>query len=86
MLPDSINHMWGNLPRNSPEGIVQALILPLVNDSLNGKTFFVAGNEIIELEDKLQETQSLWMGEPLSTSINEGQRLLVPAGLNPDKK
>jgi hypothetical protein len=29
---------------------------------INGKAFFVAGHRIIDLEDKLMETQPLWMG------------------------
>ncbi|KAH7347961.1 hypothetical protein BKA66DRAFT_576396 [Pyrenochaeta sp. MPI-SDFR-AT-0127] len=86
MLPESIKEIRGGLSQNSPAGIAQALILPLLNQSINGKTFFVAGNEVIELEDKLQETQGLCMGEPLNTNVIEGQRRLIPVGINPEKK
>lgn len=70
--------MWGDLPTNTPEDVADALLLPVAKDSINGKSFFIAAGEIVELEDKLHETRPLWMGEQLSASVAEGQRRLVP--------
>jgi hypothetical protein len=53
--------------------------LPIVRPDVNGKTLFVAGNEIVELEDSLARTQAQWMGEELSKNIDEGQRRLLNA-------
>lgn len=83
MLPQAIVDLWGNLPANSPEGIARALLLPAVDESINGKSFFVAGNKITEFEDKLHEAQPIWMGEQLSTDVDEGQRRLIVVGVNP---
>lgn len=70
--------MWGDMPINSPEEVGYGLLLPVTRDSINGKTFFVAGGKIVEFEDKLGELQPLWMGEELSARVNEGQRRLIP--------
>lgn len=84
--PPDIVKAWGNdLPCNTPEGVAKALLLPLIDESLNGKTLWVAGDDIVEIEDKLHETQSLWLGEELSRSVDEGQRRLIPKqGLFPN--
>ncbi|OQV07302.1 hypothetical protein CLAIMM_11757 [Cladophialophora immunda] len=86
MLPQAIVDMWGTLPANSPAGVAHALLLPVVDESINGKAFFVAGNKITELEDKIHECQHIWMGAQLSEDVDEGQRRLVPAGIHPEQK
>ncbi|KAF2144754.1 uncharacterized protein K452DRAFT_245860 [Aplosporella prunicola CBS 121167] len=78
LLLQSMHDIWGDLPANQPEGVARALLLPVVRPDLNGKTFFVAGHRIVELEDKLHETQPLWMGQQLSEDVDEGQRRLCP--------
>ena len=83
MMPPEIDAIWGDLPRNSPLGIGKALLLPVINESLHGKSFWVAGNEIHELEDKICETQPLWMGAKLSANVVEGARRMNPLALNP---
>ncbi|KAG8157578.1 hypothetical protein KVR01_012620 [Diaporthe batatas] len=84
--PPHIVEAWGNdLATNTPEGVAKALLLPVVEESLNGKTLWVAGNDIVEVEDKLHETQPLWLGEELSKNVDEGQRRLISKrGLFPD--
>ncbi|KOS37952.1 hypothetical protein ACN38_g11236 [Penicillium nordicum] len=77
MVPPSVVTLWGDLPANQPSGVAHAILLPLMQPEINGKAFFVAGHRIIELEDKLIETQPLWMGEQLSSDIAEGQRRLT---------
>ncbi|GME65292.1 hypothetical protein GTA08_BOTSDO11911 [Neofusicoccum parvum] len=68
---------WG-LPANMPDGVGRALLLPVVRTNVNGKSFFVAGNNITEFEDKIHESQPIWMGEELSKNVDEGQRRLLP--------
>lgn len=77
MLPD-FGDIWGTLPLNQPEGVAHALLLPILQPKINGKSFFVAGHQIVEFEDKIHETQPLWMGEQLSKDVDEGQRRLLP--------
>jgi hypothetical protein len=77
MVSPSLIELWGDLPANQPWGVAHALLLPLLQPDINGKAFFVAGHRIIDLEDRLSETQPSWMGEQLSSDIEEGQRRLT---------
>lgn len=78
MLPKHILDIWGELPANETEGVARALLLPVVRPDVNGKSFFVAGHQIVDFEDTLHETQPLWMGRQLSADVDEGQRRLIP--------
>ncbi|KAL4889543.1 NAD(P)-binding protein [Aspergillus ambiguus] len=79
MLPPSIVEAWGDLPANQPWGVARALLLPLVQTDINGKSFFVAGHKIVELENSLLETRPSWMGEQLAMDVAKGQRILGAA-------
>ncbi|KIV84435.1 hypothetical protein, variant [Exophiala sideris] len=79
MVPKALSDLWGELPANTPAGIAVALLLPTIRPDVNGKTFFIAGNEIVELEDSLAKSQPQWIGEGLSKLIDEGQRRLLTA-------
>ncbi|KIW87798.1 uncharacterized protein Z519_11772 [Cladophialophora bantiana CBS 173.52] len=79
MVPKALTDVWEKLPANTPAGIAIALLLPIIQPEINGKTFFVAGNEIVELEDTLARSQPQWMGEELSRNVDEGQRRLLGA-------
>jgi len=83
MMPQFLAEMWGELPRNTPLGVAKALLLPVINENLHGKAFWVGGNEIVELEDKIQETQPLWMGAELSAAVNEGSRRMLVLATSP---
>lgn len=39
----------------------------------------VAGDQIVELEEKIHDSQGFWMGEQLSRDVDEGQRRLIPS-------
>jgi len=78
MLPQEIRTIWGTLPANQPWGVGHALLLPVVTPDVNGKSFFVAGHQIVDFEDSLHRTQPLWMGEQLSKDVDEGQSRLIP--------
>jgi hypothetical protein len=78
MLLPELRDMWGTLPTNEPSGVAHALLLPIIQPSINGKAFFVAGHQIVDFEESLHKTQHLWMGEQLSADVNEGQRRLIP--------
>ncbi|ETS80068.1 hypothetical protein PFICI_07597 [Pestalotiopsis fici W106-1] len=76
LLPEMLS-VWDGLPSNQPEGVARALLMPICRQDINGKAFFVAGNEITDFEDTLAATQGQWMGEHLSRNISEGQRRLL---------
>jgi NAD(P)-dependent dehydrogenase (short-subunit alcohol dehydrogenase family) len=78
MLPQAIRDRWGTLPANETWGVAHAILLPVVRPDVNGKSLFVAGHQIVDFEDKLLETQPLWMGEQLSKDMNEGQKIMIP--------
>jgi hypothetical protein len=78
MLPQSVRDIWGILPANETWGVAHALLLSVVQPDFNGKSFFVAGHQIVDFEDKLHETQPLWMGAQLSKDVDEGQRRMIP--------
>ena len=79
MVPKGINRPVGDLPADSPAGIAIALLLPIIQPEINGKTYFVAGDEIMELEETLAKSKPQWMGEGLSKSGDEEQRRLLKA-------
>ncbi|KAK6066669.1 hypothetical protein SCUP234_11978 [Seiridium cupressi] len=76
MLPDWIREKWGTLPANDTNGVAKALLLPAVRTSVNGKVLWVAGNDIIEVEDAMHDSQPQWLGAQLSADVDEGQRRL----------
>ncbi|VUC37778.1 unnamed protein product [Clonostachys rosea] len=65
------------LPKNTTSGVANALLLPIVRPDINGKSFFVAGDKIIEFEDTLSEAEPQWMGQELCDNVREGQRILL---------
>lgn len=78
MLKDEFLGIWGDLPANEPIGVARALLLPAVRQDMNGKSLFVAGHEIVDLEEGLERTRPQWMGEQLSKDVEEGQRRILP--------
>ncbi|KFY65403.1 hypothetical protein V496_02595 [Pseudogymnoascus sp. VKM F-4515 (FW-2607)] len=78
MLPDAIRKLWGSLPTNETWGVGRAILLPVVRPDVNGKSLFVGGHQIVDFEDKLHETQPLWMGEQMSKDMDAGQLIMIP--------
>ncbi|KAH7161030.1 hypothetical protein EDB81DRAFT_924337 [Dactylonectria macrodidyma] len=81
-MPDWIKEKWGELPTNDTIGVAKALLLPAVRTDTNGKTLWVAGNDIVEIEDALHAAQSQWLGTRLSADVDEGQLRLGIGALN----
>lgn len=86
LVPSSLKKIWDPLPWSQSEDVAAALLMPVVRPELNGKAFFTAGQQIVELEDTLRQSQPQWMGEQLSKDIEEGQRRLREAGGLTDTK
>ena len=78
MVTDQIRQVWGELPANTPLEVAKAGLLPIVRPHINGKAFIIHGNIMTEVEDKLDEVQSVWLGPTLDKNMREGQRRLIP--------
>ncbi|KAM5357491.1 hypothetical protein ACJZ2D_016209 [Fusarium nematophilum] len=77
-LPEEVKKIWAELPANTPLEVATGGLLPVVRPELNGKSFVIHGENIIEVEDKLSELQHLWLGPELDRDMREGQRRLAP--------
>lgn len=80
-LPEWLD-IWGSLPSNSAEAVARSLFLPVVQQELNGKSFFIAGNKVYEFEDALYNAEPAWMGAELCNNVRKGQKLLLEEGLD----
>lgn len=78
IVPDHVRQVWGELPANQPLDVARGSLLPIIRPNINGKSFIINGGNITEVEDKLEETQPIWLGQELSKHMNEGQRRLIP--------
>lgn len=78
MVTGHIQNVWGELPANSPLDVARASLLPIARPEVNGKSFLINGGDITEVEDKLDETQPVWLGSQLDSDMREGQRRLIP--------
>jgi hypothetical protein len=79
MFGPNLREKWSGMPLNSTEDVARALFISTVKPGdVNGKSFWVGGGTILELEDKLHETQPLWLGKEMSDYLDEGQRRIVP--------
>lgn len=78
MITDHIKKVWGDLPANQAVDVAKASLLPILQPKINGKTFLINGGNITEVEDKLEETQHIWLGPELSAHMKDGQSRLLP--------
>lgn len=79
---------WGARPANTAEGVAKAMLFAAVGKEwreggvsgdqkigspVNGCTFWVGGNEIVEFEGPLRQARPHWMGEKLAVAVADGQ-------------
>jgi NAD(P)-dependent dehydrogenase (short-subunit alcohol dehydrogenase family) len=76
LLPEWLQK-WGDLPKNSATGVARALFLPITQPQINGKSFFVAGDNIFEFKQPLYDTEPVWMGKELCDNVRRGQKILL---------
>ena len=73
-----IDKVWDGLPMNTATDAARALLLPVLRPEIHGKSFWVGGGDIIEVEDKTHETQPMWLTQKMSDDVDEGQHRIVP--------
>jgi len=82
---------WGDRPVNSPKGVAKALIFAAVGKEwrvggvngeqqqgapVNGCTFWIGGDKVVEFEEGIWNARGMWMGEEMASAVNEGQKAL----------
>lgn len=77
MAVGHIQNVWKDLPANQPVDVARASLLPIIRPEVNGKSFLINGGNITELEERLDETQHVWLGPELDKDMREGQRRLT---------
>lgn len=64
------------LPLNQPENVAEMILQCAADETLNGKSVFVAGGKGYDTEEGYDRTQAQWMGEELTAEFNRGQKVL----------
>jgi hypothetical protein len=64
------------LPRNKASDVANVIAGVLVSSSLNGEALYVEGGRAWGIEEGIDETQPLWMGEKQSKDFLRGQEVL----------
>lgn len=57
--------LWAKtgLPANTPEDIAKAIVYLAVHSDYHGKSLYVAGGRYTELEEPIQASRDIWLGE-----------------------
>jgi hypothetical protein len=64
-------------------GVAKAILYAAVEESFNGKGFFVGGDDIIELEEGIEGTRPQWLTQNQSDLVEEGwMKLSKPRQMN----
>lgn len=81
----SIDKIWGDLPRNTPEAVGQLVAYLCGAREVNGKSFWCAGNKYVEVEEKLEQLWPEWLTDELACSLQAGQALVNSTFQGPDE-
>mmetsp|Transcript_83672 Transcript_83672/g.237364 ORF Transcript_83672/g.237364 Transcript_83672/m.237364 type:complete len:293 (+) Transcript_83672:53-931(+) len=81
----SIDKIWGDLPRNTPEAVGQLVAYLCGAREVNGKSFWCAGNKYVEVEERLEQLWPEWLTDELACSLQAGQALVNSTFEGPDE-
>lgn len=81
-MVDGIREGWfeAGLPVNQPGDVGRVIIEMGITKSWNGRAVLVEGGRGWDIEEGLQETQKIWLGQELSDTVEKGQVLLGDGG------
>lgn len=65
-----------DMPMNQPVDVARYIIQVTASPSAHGKALFVAGGNAVDIEEGLNATEPLWLGERNSRDLNIGQEIL----------
>jgi hypothetical protein len=73
-----IDSSWAaaGLPRNKAVDVANIIAGVLVSSSLNGEALYVEGGRAWGIEEGIDKTQEIWMGEKQSRDYMRGQEVL----------
>lgn len=78
VMVDGIRDNWvkEGLPVNTPADVGRIMIEVGVNRQWNGRAVFVEGGRGWDIEEGIDKTEPLWLGEKVSATLAKGQELL----------
>jgi hypothetical protein len=78
VMVDGIRDKWitQGLPVNSPADVGRIMIEVGVDRKWNGRAVFVEGGRGWDIEEGIEKTEPLWLGEKVSATLAKGQELL----------
>lgn len=78
VMVDGIRQDWlkEGLPVNTPADIAKIMIEVGCNEKWNGRAVFVEGGRGWDIEEGLDRTEALWLGENVSKTLAKGQEVL----------
>lgn len=77
-MVDGIREDWiaAKLPVNTPAAVGRMIIEVAADGESNGKAVFVEGGRGWDIEEGINETEKIWLGEGVSETLGRGQVLL----------
>ncbi len=84
-LLSGVRERWvaEKMPMNSPEDVARIIVQCAGDPHLNGKAVFVSGGRSFDVEEGIDGTRPLWMGEENSRQFDRGQEILGLVSPNP---
>ncbi|KIW17995.1 hypothetical protein PV08_02281 [Exophiala spinifera] len=72
-MVEGIKEAWtsAGLPINTPEDVARMIVHIAADSELSGGAVYVEGGNGWEIEQRLDKTQPLWLGERLSKQLNQ---------------
>ncbi|KAG9783468.1 hypothetical protein KCU88_g3020, partial [Aureobasidium melanogenum] len=64
------------MPMNTPSDVARYIIQVAADERTHGKALFVTGGTAVDIEEGLNRTEPVWLGEKNSRELNEGQVIL----------
>lgn len=61
---------------NTPADVARYIVQVTAEPTTNGKALFVTGGNAVDIEEGLNRTEPVWLGEKNSRELNAGQVIL----------
>lgn len=77
-LLGGVREAWvkNNLPLNMPLDVAKYIIQVSADSKAHGQALYVTGGAAVDMEEGLNKTEPLWLGEKHSRDLNAGQVIL----------
>jgi NAD(P)-dependent dehydrogenase (short-subunit alcohol dehydrogenase family) len=68
------------LPANTPDDIAKAIVYLSVHTDYHGKSLYVAGGRYTELEEQIQSSRDIWLGEQNTAWVDQRKSAKIKLG------